>query len=240
MSTKRKFPVKAGQIPVRMMKTDELLGFVGDVALEVTVDAATGSVTLSVPELWVSPAPPAAAEQAELLAELDAAGPDSDPALAVWTTYVEEMKPRNAALDPETRKHINNALKVASVVECQDAIRGCKSSGFHMGQNDRRKKYNRITQILKGRSAQGTAPARTTRETIDFFLDLLAKSGQESRVTSVDAARLRHAKQDVRDALEFPGDETVVERGRKAKAWLVEMGFQVTKEGERVIFTPPS
>jgi DNA-binding transcriptional ArsR family regulator len=162
----------------------------------------------------------------------------SDEAAAierVWACYVEVMEPRSKTLDLQTRKLIRNALKVASADECCGAIRGCKSSDFHMGVNDRRRKYNTISHILKGRMGKDT-----TRERVDFFLDLAAKAGVASDGTSVDPARLSNAKRDVRDAWEFPNDELVVKRGEESEAWLVAQGWRVEREEDgRPVFHRP-
>ena len=42
----------------------------------------------------------------------------------VWTTYVEVMEPRRRELDPESRRIIRDALKVADVAELKRAIVG--------------------------------------------------------------------------------------------------------------------
>jgi hypothetical protein len=66
---------------------------------------------------------------------------------------------------------IRDALKPSrAVVECCDAIDWLRSRAFHMGQNDRRKRYNASVA-----DPQGQARRRTTREQIDFFLDIAEK-----------------------------------------------------------------
>lgn len=150
--------------------------------------------------------------------------PRRDGPLEVWRHYVEAMKPRSRELDEQTRRIIRDALKVASVEECKRAISACRASAFHMGENDRRRKYNRISQILKGRQGK-----ETTRERIDFFLDVGARLGVQSGVTSADPARVRQAKREVLDAWEFPGDEMVVRRGEESARWLREHGWLVER-----------
>lgn len=148
-----------------------------------------------------------------------------DEAAEVWAWYCGVMQPRNRVLDPDTRKIINAALKVATKQECMNAISGCAKSDFHMGKNDRKRKYNQITQILKGKRGQAT-----TRERIDFFLDIAEKSGVQSGVPSGDPGRIRSAKQDVRDAHEMPGDEHVVRRGRESEEYLVGLGWTIKRD----------
>lgn len=84
---------------------------------------------------------------------------------AIWAFYVETMKPRRTELDPQTAAVIRDALKVANSEECIGAIRGCSKSSHHMGDNDRGKKYNTISHILRGKRG-----IRTTREQIDLML----------------------------------------------------------------------
>lgn len=165
-----------------------------------------------------TPLPP---EQTALIA-------GSDLIAEVWATYVEVMNPRQKALDAETRKIIRDALKVADVSECKRAIVKCSESSFHMGKNDQNRKYNKPSHILKGRRG-GVAPARTTRETIDWFLDLDTGSGRGS-VTSAGNARITQAKRDVLDGFEFPGDEHVVRRAAESEEFLRSVGIQVTRD----------
>lgn len=142
---------------------------------------------------------------------------------AVWEHYVEVMKPRHKELDADSLKIIREALKVATVEECCRAIDGCKASAWHMGQNERRRKYNKVGQILKGRPRQN----ETTRDRIDFFLDLAEKAGVQSGVSSADRGKVSRAKQAVLAAHEYPGDASVVSSGEEAARWLREQGWQI-------------
>ncbi len=153
----------------------------------------------------------------------------------VWAHYVDTMQPRHKALDADTRKIITGALKVATADECCTAISGCAKSDFHMGRNDRNRKYNQITQILKGK--RGSA---TVRERIDFFIDLAEKSGVQSGVPSASNARIQSAKQDVRDAHEMPGDEHVARRGKESEQHLISQGWSIARDDTGwPIFQPP-
>lgn len=89
----------------------------------------------------------------------------SEQIRVVWAFYVQTMKPRRTELDPQTAAVIRDALKVANSEECIGAIRGCSKSSHHMGDNDRNKKYNSISHILRGKRG-----IRTTREQIDLML----------------------------------------------------------------------
>lgn len=145
----------------------------------------------------------------------------------VWAHYVAVMRPRRVELDRESRSIITAALRVASAQECKDAIDGCAASDWHMGRDPRTggKKYNALSQILKGKRPSERGPGRTTREQIDLFLDVAAGSGAGTGATSADAARVRSAKREVLDAAEFPGDPVVVRRGEEAAAWLAQHGI---------------
>ena len=143
------------------------------------------------------------------------------------------MQPRANDLDPETRRLIGHPLKVASVEECKRAIDGCRASDFHMGANDRSKRYNRLSHILKGKRGE-----RTTREQIDLFLDIGDRRGATAGVSSV---KVRQPKEEVRDAWQFPGNRGVVERGEAAERWLVEQGWTVERgEDGRPSFRGPA
>lgn len=144
---------------------------------------------------------------------------------AVWGHYVSMHKPRAAAPDGQQRAIIREALKVATVGECKAAINGCAASAFHMGANERRKKYNRISNILKGKRG-----GKTTREQIDMFIEIAEKSGSQSHFSSGGDAKVQRAKRDVLDAYEFPGDERAQQRGKEAKAWLEQNGWTVEYE----------
>lgn len=153
-----------------------------------------------------------------------------DPVLDIWQHYVATMKPRHTGIDPQQRAIIRDALKVATLTELKGAISGCGASDFHMGKNDKRKKYNSLSQILKAKRG-----GRTVREQVDFFLDLAEKSGVQSGLPSGDRARLSQAKRDVLDALDFPGDEHVVARGREAEDYLRTNGVTFDSQNRRFL-----
>ena len=135
-------------------------------------------------------------------------------------------EPQTYELDKESAEIITAALNHATVDECKRAIDGCAASPFHMGQNDKRRKFNGLSQILKGKRAGGPrSTAVTTRERIDFFIDIAEKAH-----IAVDPEGERLAKQYVRDAWEFPGDSDVVERGEEGVRWLAEHGIKVTED----------
>lgn len=155
---------------------------------------------------------------------------------AVWAHYCNVMHPRSNVADSEQRRLIREALKTSPrttgsnaydgpVAELCRAIDGCAASPFHMGQNDRGKKYNRISNIFKGKRG-----GRTTREQIDMFLEIAEKAGSQSDVPAASAGRVQQARRYVLDGWEYPNDAVVVERAEEAKAWLVEQGWRIDYE----------
>jgi hypothetical protein len=155
---------------------------------------------------------------------------------AVWAHFVAVMKPRHKELDEQSLKIIRDALKVATVEECCRAIDGNKASNWHQGQNDRKRKYNKLGQILKGRPRQN----ETTRDRIDFFLDLAEKADEARLDSSADRAKVRQAKSAVLAAHEFPGDAQVVSSAEEATRWLRGQGWQITPGAAgRPIFIAP-
>ena len=121
---------------------------------------------------------------------------------------------------------MRDALKVATVDECKRAIDGCAVSPHHMGQNEKRTKYNRLSGILRGRRGQ-----ETTRERIDFFLEKADKAGvSRSGVQSADPVKMKDNKQRVLDGWQFPQDEIVVRRAGEAEQWLAEHGVVVERD----------
>lgn len=155
----------------------------------------------------------------------------------VWAHYVAVMRPRDGGLHPDARRLIREALKCATVTELKRAIDGCASSDFHMGKNDRGRKYNKLPQILKARRGHN----ETTRDRIDFFLDLAEQagvsSGLQSGVPSVTRDRISQAKRDIWDALDFPGDIHVQDRGREAEEFLRSVGITFDRQNRRFLET---
>lgn len=148
--------------------------------------------------------------------------PEGDPVEKVWGCYVATMDPRRVELPVDERRLIRDALTVATADECCQAIRGCSLSPFHMGQNDRGKKYNRLTQILKAKRG-----VRTLREQIDMFLEIAESRGGGGHSSSAERARIAEAKRNVLDAHSLSGSEHAKKRGEMAALWLAEHGWRV-------------
>lgn len=145
---------------------------------------------------------------------------------AVLAHYVAVMKPRSTMkFGEDDRRLVREALKVATVDELRRAIDGCSLSPFHMGQNDRRKKYTRLSHILKGK--QGI---RTTREQIEMFLEIA-----DGAVTQAATGIPAWVRENL--LLERDGDadnDEVRRRIEKAAAWLSDHGFRWHWDGRRL------
>lgn len=76
--------------------------------------------------------------------------PVSADVATVFEFWKTAMKSPKSLLDDKRRKAIKSALKTGYTPEqlC-DAIAGCAKSAFHMGDNDRRAKYNGLDLILR-------------------------------------------------------------------------------------------
>lgn len=151
---------------------------------------------------------------------------------AVWACYVETMTPRRTDMFPEERKLIQNALKVASVEECRQAIVGCSRSAFHMGDNERKRKYNRLSQILKGRQGK-----ETTRERIDYFIDIFHNpTNPEAAITSEAKFKIDTLKDRVRRGNGDTDGQTA-----EAELWeryRIRTTWQRTERGADDVFAP--
>lgn len=140
----------------------------------------------------------------------------------IWASFVLHMKPTSTIAGEEERKIIRNALKVASEQECCEAIEGCRSSAYHMGDNPRGRKYNTISHILRGKRGK-----RTTREQIDMMIEIRSKAVASGGtvVSSVDPAVVAQRKDDVRRGFRLKGDPDAQRRAEAAEKWLTEQGI---------------
>jgi hypothetical protein len=160
----------------------------------------------------------------------------------VWGHYRQVMGVRREQMDDEEREIINKALATFSeapdpaAVLCR-AIDGCYASDFHMGRdrerNDKGTKYNKVSQILKGKRG-----GKTTREQIEMFLEYAESSSTSSGFPSADDATLRRRMQEA-VAGRTNGDPSIAETGMEAEAWLAEHGLKTVVE-ERGEGVPPS
>lgn len=127
----------------------------------------------------------------------------------------------------DDRREVRAALEIKSVAELHKAIVGNKLSGYHQGENDRRKKYNTLSHIIRGKQGK-----KTRREVIDYFIGIFEQhKGAGGSVVdgSADPARIRTLKEEIRRAHHLEGDEESQERARRAEAWLAERGIETRR-----------
>lgn len=118
----------------------------------------------------------------------------------VWATFVVVMNPRGRGkeLDPEARKLIREALKVADPAELSRAIEACGRSDFHMKRGKYKNrpggKYNALAQIIKARRGRN----ETTRSRIEWWLDRADEFDAGKEVTfdvNAEAKRIREEQE---------------------------------------------
>jgi hypothetical protein len=74
----------------------------------------------------------------------------ADPVIEVFGHWQTVMASPRSQLDDKRRKAIKRALKDGyTPAQLRTAVDGCAASAWHMGQNDRRTKYNGIELILR-------------------------------------------------------------------------------------------
>ena len=70
----------------------------------------------------------------------------------VWNFYLDTLRAKSknrTLLSDKRRKKIEKAIKLYGVEACQNAIRGCAASDWHMGRNGTGTKYDDIELILR-------------------------------------------------------------------------------------------
>lgn len=72
-----------------------------------------------------------------------------DSVVEVFLYWQKIMGTEQAKLSPKRMAKIKARLKEYSVAQIKEAIDGCKKSGWHMGQNKDKKKYNDIELICR-------------------------------------------------------------------------------------------
>jgi hypothetical protein len=105
------------------------------------------------------------------------ASPDRDVVGEVFAYWQKTMNSPGSKLDDKRRKAIVNALKLYEPRQVCEAILGCSRSVWHMGQNDRHRKFNGLDLILRD------------AEHIDMFVELASK-----RTTGPESIEERNAR----------------------------------------------
>jgi hypothetical protein len=107
--------------------------------------------------------------QEQNIVERRAAPRDRDVIADVFSYWQKTMDSPRSQLDDKRRKAIRGALKLYEPRQVCQAILGCSRSGWHMGENDRRQKFNGLDLILRD------------ADHIDKFIEMASKrtSGPE-------------------------------------------------------------
>lgn len=116
-------------------------------------------------------------EQEQTLVERRGATPDRDVVRDVFAYWQKCMQAPRAQLDAKRTKAIKDALKLYEPRQVCEAILGCSRSTWHMGDNDRRQKFNALTLILRD------------ADHIDKFIELASK-----RTTGPESIEQRNAR----------------------------------------------
>lgn len=156
--------------------------------------------------------------------------PDTSAAVdEVLAEYVDVMQPRTTDFGEEDRREVRACLKLKTVEELKEAIRGNKASAFHQGENDREKKYNTISHIFKGKRG-----GKSRRENLDYFIDIFRKAMATTGTvkSGVDPAIVAAKKEEVRRAHRLQGDQEAMRRGEEAQKWLAEQGIETRRRSD--------
>lgn len=105
------------------------------------------------------------------------ASPDRDVVAEVFAYWQKTMNSPGSKLDDKRRKAIANALKLYEPRQVCEAILGCSRSAWHMGENDRHRKFNSLDLILR------------SADNIDKFAEMASK-----RATGAESIEERNAR----------------------------------------------
>jgi hypothetical protein len=143
-------------------------------------------------------------------------------------SFYDETFEKHTDWGEDDRREVRAALEIKSVADLKKAIVGNKLSGFHQGENDRRKKYNTLSHIIRGKQGK-----KTRREVIDYFIGVFEEhkgAGGSVVDREADPAIIRTRKEEIRRAHRLPGDEEALERSRRAEVWLEERGIKTNRK----------
>lgn len=74
---------------------------------------------------------------------------DNGPVEQLFALWQDVMDKPRAKLDMKRQQRLRWALLNYAEEECEQAIRGCSMSDFHMGRNSRGKTYNDISLVFR-------------------------------------------------------------------------------------------
>lgn len=157
--------------------------------------------------------------------------PADDGVQRVWDEYVELFDAGRQTLNAHRRRDITNALKLRPIATVLKALHGLRISPHHNGENERRTQYLDIRYALRGNSRLGESP----EERIDKMAALAPENGAVGwQDSGLSDERIRTLVDEVEQAIELPGNESIKRRGIEAKARLEQAGFKLTRHGTKV------
>lgn len=145
----------------------------------------------------------------------------------VLACYDQTFRPQDWGEDD--RREVRAALQIATVEQLKKAILGNKASDYHQGANEKRKKYNTLSHIIRGKQGR-----KSRREQIHYFIEIYekARATRGTVKSNVDAALVSTRKEEVRRAHRLSHDSEAAERGRRAEQWLAEQGIETTRNDQ--------
>lgn len=143
-------------------------------------------------------------EQEQTHVERRVASPDRDVVVEVFAYWQKTMASPKSVLDDKRRKAIKGALKLYEPRQVCEAILGCSRSAWHMGENDRRQKFNGLDLILRDAehidkfielaSKRATGPESIEERNARILAELVAEDvTTDPNVIDVDMAEVEHA-----------------------------------------------
>lgn len=130
--------------------------------------------------------------QAKLLAQLggaedkEASSDAEDRVFAFWVATM--AKTSRTQFTPERRARVRARLRDSTEEELRGAIRGCKASPFHMGENDTGKIHDDIVLICRDRSK------------VEGFMALVGDAVIELTPDNAEMQRLKQEMRNARDS----------------------------------------
>jgi hypothetical protein len=142
--------------------------------------------------------------QEQNIVERRSASTDRDVVNEVFAYWQKVMDSPRSQLDDKRRKAIKGALKLYEPRQVCEAILGCSRSAWHMGENDRRQKFNGLDLILRDAehidkflemaSKRTTGPENIEQRNARIMAELMAQdSGSDLNVIDIDATEVADA-----------------------------------------------
>lgn len=140
----------------------------------------------------------------ELPVERRDAAPDRDVVAEIFAYWQKVMDTPGAQLDDKRTKAIKAALKLYEPRQVCEAILGCSRSTWHMGENDRRRKFNGLGLILRDAehidsfielaSKRTTGPENIEQRNARIMAELMAQdAGADPDIIDVEMQEVDHA-----------------------------------------------